>query len=1175
MKKLPQFDHKFHIRTGRGVRPFSSLALGLLFTIGLPVFVFIGVVYELVGTASPSNYFLTGLLLLPILFPFVERVITVRAEHNAFFEFASRDNPYWVVFAIGWLLLSGYFSLVAIFSWGMALYTSRLLLLFFEVQVAVNLLAMFFLLLSTLYITSGGRPFLHRQQALFMFTTVGILLAVLFWATRTQTIPNASYYTSGGADYADWQTAPILALALWSLFFLFDRTTGKKHPRQLLNTAVTALILGTAVGVSATFILGLFPATITRSLTPLLEIALEARIAVALLWGMLLIVIFLGGLRRVLLTARLMLLAMHETGFLPEKKSIIIAKQEIKDIPLLLIVLGMGLVLLLLPIDNLLALSGVSLFVPLLLIFLPDTFRAKPKLPAERLIVLPLHPLFPAFVSFAAIIILSLIPRGSWLLTIVWLGIGALLYFVYGRRRQILLHQQDVLVTPTTLQAEDSERPYTVLVPILDETSSYAAIQAGIQVAKLHRGRVLLLQILRAQDEHAPLTAKQQEARQILHQLETMITDLGDTAVPIIPFVRIDDQIVHGVYDTGWEEKVDFILIGAEHIQENRATLEIIERIIRHVPAEVALIKGEFPTEIKSVLVPLQGSTHITAALELGQALVRGTQGKVVALYQTVDTLSKEKEQEAQQYIAERLEKLQNQQFIEPKIIQTSQFEANILQEAEAVDLLLFGLATEGYFQQTVLDGRPLEVASARHAPTLLIKQKESSLRHAANRSISLLLDWIPSTTIKERAQVTLQMRRDARAGTDFYILILLSASIAFFGLLLNSSAVIIGAMLVAPLMSPMMAMAHALILGNYKMLQEAANSTLRGILGAIAVATLLTIFLPPQPVTDEILARTQPNYLDLLVALVSGAAGAYAVSRKSLSAALPGVSIAAALVPPLCVVGYGLGTGRIDIASGALLLFLTNLASIVLASAVVFLLMGYHPRRDQQYGVVRRNLARVVIALLIISIPLLLTSGASAKRADNELTIETMIYEMIPPTMGEVRDIVIESPRFGETVVTFTLYAYRAYDPQEMAALQEQLVAEVGEPIVLRVTTLSATLLIVDETGIPTATPTPTLTVTPTLTATMTVRPRLTVTAILSQTAVPQPTLTFTPAFTATETAVPQATLTMTPIFTETAVPDPTLTFTPPPLATETATITVTTTLTATVPLDPTVPSP
>jgi uncharacterized hydrophobic protein (TIGR00271 family) len=180
-----------------------------------------------------------------------------------------------------------------------------------------------------------------------------------------------------------------------------------------------------------------------------------------------------------------------------------------------------------------------------------------------------------------------------------------------------------------------------------------------------------------------------------------------------------------------------------------------------------------------------------------------------------------------------------------------------------------------------------------------------------------------------------------------YWLEIFFAAGIATLGLVLNSPAVIIGAMLISPLMGPIMAMGLALASGDLYLGIKAALNLLCSIAAAVAFSGLLVWLLPLNSVTNEILARTNPNLLDLGVALVSGLAGSVAVSRSGGDAgngatALPGVAIAVALMPPLCTVGFGLGSGRNEeIMRGAGLLFLTNLVAIVASAFTVFLLIG------------------------------------------------------------------------------------------------------------------------------------------------------------------------------------------------------------------------------------------
>ena len=200
------------------------------------------------------------------------------------------------------------------------------------------------------------------------------------------------------------------------------------------------------------------------------------------------------------------------------------------------------------------------------------------------------------------------------------------------------------------------------------------------------------------------------------------------------------------------------------------------------------------------------------------------------------------------------------------------------------------------------------------------------------------------------RADCPALYRETAEAATDtdlpFWAVLLLSGTIALFGLALNATAVVIGAMLVAPLLGPLLGLSLALAVGDGRLAVQTGVTILLGALGVIAVSAALTLALPFQDVTAEILARTRPTTLDLAIAVASGLAGAVVtVSReKRLSASIPGVAIAVALIPPLAVAGFGLGTGvQWDLIRGSLLLFGANLGGIVLSGMAAFLLVGMH----------------------------------------------------------------------------------------------------------------------------------------------------------------------------------------------------------------------------------------
>jgi uncharacterized hydrophobic protein (TIGR00271 family) len=246
--------------------------------------------------------------------------------------------------------------------------------------------------------------------------------------------------------------------------------------------------------------------------------------------------------------------------------------------------------------------------------------------------------------------------------------------------------------------------------------------------------------------------------------------------------------------------------------------------------------------------------------------------------------------------------------------------------------------------------------------------------------------DWFAeSLGVKpeQKETIYLQVSRSASLGDfSYWSQVLFSAGIATLGLALNSPAVIIGAMLISPLMGPILASGLSLAAGDFVLGARAAANLFMSCAIAILFAVVLVTLLPFKEVTAEIASRTQPNTLDLVIALFSGAVGSIAVCKevKGVVTSIPGVAIAVALMPPLCVVGYGVGIalsvnlqdgGRI--ARGGGLLFLTNLVAIIFTAMVVFVALHVNTlkvkdrmlewqQNDRESSWVRRMLGRVPV---------------------------------------------------------------------------------------------------------------------------------------------------------------------------------------------------------------------
>jgi uncharacterized hydrophobic protein (TIGR00271 family) len=238
----------------------------------------------------------------------------------------------------------------------------------------------------------------------------------------------------------------------------------------------------------------------------------------------------------------------------------------------------------------------------------------------------------------------------------------------------------------------------------------------------------------------------------------------------------------------------------------------------------------------------------------------------------------------------------------------------------------------------------------------------------------------------------------------QFVVLLFLSTVIATFGVLGDSTATVIGAMIIAPLMRPIMATAAALVMGDMKRAGKSFLIVVGGVAGVIGVAWLITIIdlttIVSFSTNSQITGRISPRLIDLFAALASGAAGAFAMSRDDVADSLPGVAISISLVPPLCVVGVALAEGEGGAAWGAMLLFLTNFLSIVLAGGGVLFLLGLSAVANQKLKADARRKAFIFVALgiLLVAIPL----GATTFRVYGESKTERTTKHLVQEWIGE-----------------------------------------------------------------------------------------------------------------------------------------------------------------------------
>ena len=242
--------------------------------------------------------------------------------------------------------------------------------------------------------------------------------------------------------------------------------------------------------------------------------------------------------------------------------------------------------------------------------------------------------------------------------------------------------------------------------------------------------------------------------------------------------------------------------------------------------------------------------------------------------------------------------------------------------------------------------------------------------------ALDRILNVFPTLNRDQRRDLYERIGSGADGGVDFVVMMVLSATLASVGLLQGSTAVVIGAMLVAPLMGPLVAAGLAVVQGNLRLMRSSMVVTLGGVLIGLAVSLFFGFINPGFEASMEIEARGNPDFFDLVVALASGMVAAYAQGRPNVSGTLAGVAIAAALVPPLAVVGLAFMGGRPGIALNAAVLLTTNLVAIILGAAMVFRALGVHlkKRESGMPSWVRRTVLTLIMLAIILMAPLVLT---------------------------------------------------------------------------------------------------------------------------------------------------------------------------------------------------------
>jgi uncharacterized hydrophobic protein (TIGR00271 family) len=521
-----------------------------------------------------------------------------------------------------------------------------------------------------------------------------------------------------------------------------------------------------------------------------------------------------------------------------------------------------------------------------------------------------------------------------------------------------------------------------------------------------------------------------------------------------VGFTRLSRSVDQGILDTTVEEGAKLVVMGSNVSTEFAGRLgfgSIVDSVLDKAACEVIVLRSEGKFHPTRALVPASEARDLEAA-----RLASWLTGGDITLLHVAEGGTPDREAKALlgQITAEIGD-------VQTKVVRSSTPLNGILEGLEGHDLLVLETGELALLDDERRRQLPLRLAERTDVPILLVRGEAELPRLVARRAWRSVSDVIPPLTSEEQLALYRNLREAARPNVHFFVLITLSSVIASLGLLINSPAVVIGAMLVAPLMSPIIAIAAGLAFGDGHTLREALASTVQGAMAAVFIAIVIGLIVPGAHATSQVLARTEPSLIDLMIALASGMAGAYAIARKEVGEALPGVAISAALLPPLASMGLGVALRDGSVVSGALLLFITNLIAIVFAGGLVFLLLGVRPpsgeRRSRWF---RQGVTVAGLSLLVVSLPLAYLLWRSVEQGSIERRSQEILERQIDEWGAiEIGDLNIHHQR-GMVEVQGTVYTESMITDEQLAELEHELDAELRPEVRLRLIVIPAEVI-------------------------------------------------------------------------------------------------------------------
>ncbi len=1058
---VPQSSHGL-IQIHRDIHYRNATTVGLSVAVGIGI---MGVLGRLVFSYTAGVNFMSYLWLLlftaPLLLTYTERTEALSAS-GGLFGLMRKQHGLIIAFLVGWLELGGYATVIAILArvvsiYGLTLYKT----IGGQSNVSIILLSAIVIVIFFIAQAWGWRGVRSLSEiAVSFFLALLFILGIysLFNHHETvQAIPGALQTVK------PLQLAALLFSSFWGVVILFGfrHRLIKRGEQAMLRSSASVVVVVTVIGGLLSLVTA--PAFATSAETHALTIntyfaiIFQGNVVITALIALLSLILAAIGLNRVIQASAEVVSLMTEDAYFPA-----MASSLFRRIPLLVLLLVAIPAILFLTFIETMTLVGVAAALLLwatILIHFPDVLAPKPRLPERRPFSLPYHPLFPALTVVSATIVTVNLKFDVLKWAAIWVAIGVVALSVNSYRNALkkrgrertFSKEGELADHPEVSNPELRETP-VVMVFIRDTADVSRMLLIGRKLAKSLSAILGVMQIV-----EVPESLTEEDRRRIGRQTwlelaramqEEHLPEDDDLIVK--PMVRLTSTLIRGVINAAQEVRPEYLLIPPDFASDDPLeNLEEYDDILRQAPGNI-IFMNEFPFSdaLNQISVLMGMGNHAPATLPVARALLADD-----GIVEVIHVLEQRASRVDAVEVEERLRSLLLQYDIDEAhsnitILHLTSLEDVVHELVTNTDLLLLGAAKNFMSRRATFGGVNAHIFQSKAVPTMLVRVYEKLRMGWISRLWETLTRPLPDLTIQEREEMAAEIIDGAKPSIDFFILILLSSGIAMYGLLQNSGAVIIGAMLVAPLMSPIIALGMSMVRGDVKNLGVAAQTTAQGVLLAIAVGAVLTFFSPIRGTTNEIMGRVSPNLLDLGIAFLSGAAGGYAMSRKSIAAALPGVAIAAALVPPLAVVGYGFATADVNIAVGALLLFITNLIAIVFAASLVFLAMDFLTPEKQTWGDVMRGLKITSVFLVFVVIILGWVTYDTVAEQRRLRAIQDVLAQSLYTKSFEPLSLDIKETRSGYTIKATLLSYDKPLSSKEVQRLGKELEAAVGSPV-------------------------------------------------------------------------------------------------------------------------------